>query len=102
MASRLELQIEFETLLGNKNVYFQPPESKKLNYDCIIYYRSRIETKKANNRNYMFANHYDVTLIYRDPDSELPRKILENFQYCTNTNHFTADNLYHDVFTLYY
>ena len=102
MASRLELQAELEALLGSKNVYFQPPESKKLQYDCIVYSRDNIETKKADNKNYMFANRYTLTFIYRDPDSEKPKQILERFDYCRMTNHVVVDNLYHDVYSLYY
>ena len=102
MASRLELQTELETLLDSKNVYFQPPESKKLKYDCIVYNRSTIDTKKADNRNYLLTDRYDVMFIYRDPDSEIPHKILEHFSYCTHSRHYAVDNLYHDVFTLYY
>lgn len=102
MASRLELQVELETILGTKNVYFQPPESKKLIYDCIVYNRSNIASMKADNYNYINTNRYDVTYIYRDPDSEIPMKILEHFPYCTFSRHFVTDNLYHDVFSLYF
>ena len=102
MASRLNLQSEFETLLGNRNVYFQPPESKKLKYDCIVYHRSNLETKKADNKNYIITDRYEVMLIYKDPDSNLPRQILEHFKYCTHSRHYVADNLYHDVFNIYY
>lgn len=102
MASRLKLQSELEELLGSRNVYFQPPESKKLQYDCIVYHRSKIDTRKADNRSYTMLDRYDLTLIYRNPDSELPKKILEHFQYCSHTSFFTVDNLNHDVFTLYY
>lgn len=102
MASRLQLQTELEELLGTRNVYFQPPESKKLQYDCIVYHRSNINTNKADNRNYILTDRYDVTIIYRNPDNDLPKRMLERFRYCTHSNFFTADNLYHDVFTLYY
>ena len=102
MASRLKLQEELEEVLGSRNVYFQPPESKKLTYDCIVYNPSNISTRKANNKNYIFNDRYDVTFIYKDPDSEMPRKILEHFSYCSHSRHFVNDNLYHDVFTLYY
>ena len=102
MASRLELQIELETLLDSKNVYYQPPESKKLEYDAIVYSRSSIDSKKADDKNYLNTNRYDVTFIYRDPDSEIPHAILNNFKYCSHNKHFASDNLYHDVFTIFY
>lgn len=102
MASRLQLQAELEELLGSRNVYFQPPESKKLQYDCIVYHRSNINTNKADNKNYIMTDRYDLTFIYRNPDSDIPKKILEKFEYCSHIRMFTVDNLYHDVFTLYY
>lgn len=102
MASRLELHRELEEILGSKNVYFQPPESKKLSYDCIVYNRSRIETKQANNYNYVAKKRYDITCIYMDPDSQLADRMIEHFQYCRHINHIVVDNLYHDVFSVFY
>lgn len=102
MARRLKLQTELEELLGTRNVYFQPPESKSLKYDCIVYNRSNIDGRNANNYKYTLTDRYDVTIIYRNPDSELPHKMLERFMYCSHSRHFVVDNLYHDVFTLYY
>ena len=47
MASRLDLQSKLEKLLGNKNVYYQPPESLKMEYPAIRYSRSDIDSKYA-------------------------------------------------------
>lgn len=49
MASSLDLQREFQALC--KNVYFQPPESVKLLYPCIVYKRSAGDTRFADNKN---------------------------------------------------
>ena len=102
MARRLQLQAELEELLGSRNVYFQPPESKKLKYDCIIYNLSNIASTKADNKNYLNTNRYDVTFLSRNPDSDMLHKLLEHFQYCTFSRHYVVDNVYHDVFALYY
>ena len=103
MASRSVLQTELEELLGNRNVYFQPPESIKLKYDCIIYSKNNVLGNYANNKsNYLAFDRYELILIYKDPDSDLPRKILDHFQYCRLDRHYVADNLYHDAFNLYY
>lgn len=102
MARRLELQIELETLLNNKNVYFQPPETEKLNYPCIVYTRKNISSNKANDKNYLLHDEYELTLIYRNPDSQLTHKILEHFKYCNFGTHFVSDNLNHDTFNLFY
>lgn len=98
---REALQTLFEELLGSRNVYFQPPESVKLNYPCIVYERSDIRTKSANNKLYLKHKQYMVTYIDEDPDSEIPDKLLE-LEYCSFVRHFTADNLNHDVFALYF
>lgn len=101
MANRLNLQTAFEKLLGSRNVYFDPPESVKMNYDAIRYSRSKIENTFANDSVYKQDDRYEVIAIYRNPDSDLPRKI-SRLPKCTHDRHYVADNLHHDVFTLYY
>ena len=102
MGSRLDLQTELETILGSRNVYFQPPESIKLSYDCIVYNRKDIWNRHADNRNYALEDCYELTVIYRNPDSDLTHTILEHFQYASFTRHFASDNLNHDIITIYY
>ena len=48
MSSRIELQDELENLLGSKNVYYQPPESVKMEYPAIVYRRSNINNNFAD------------------------------------------------------
>lgn len=98
---RETLQTLLEGLLGSCNVYYQPPESVKLSYPCFVYERSGIRTDSANNKIYRKHNRYTVTYIDEDPDSEIPDKLLE-LGYCEFDTHFEADNLNHDVFTLYF
>ena len=102
MANRLDLHEELCDILGSRNVYFQPPESKKIQYDCIVYKRSDIRNRHADNKNYILKDRYELTLIYRDPDSELAHDILNHFQYSNFSRHFTSDNLNHDVIHIYY
>lgn len=101
MNRRLELQELLENLLGSRNVYFQPPTGFQMAYDCIVYSRSHISTSFANNQPYMLNDRYLVTVIYRDPDSDLPKKIALLPQ-CAHDRHYTRDNLNHDTFTLYF
>ena len=102
MDRRLALQTELEELLGSRNVYFQPPESKKLEYPCIIYNRSGIDSKHADDRIYNAVVAYDVMVIDKDPDSNLVEAVLFHFPMINHTRHYTVDNLNHDVFYLYY
>lgn len=101
MASRLDLHEILCNILGSINVYFQPPESIKLEYDCIIYSRKNINNVFADNSIYQQHDLYEVIIIYEDPDSDIPRK-LSLLPMCSFDRHYTSDNLNHDVFTLYY
>lgn len=101
MANRLDLQTLFEELLGSRNVYFDPPESVKMSYPAIRYTRSKIDNTFANNSVYKQDNRYEVTVIYRDPDSELPG-LISRLPMCSHDRGYVADNLHHDVFTLYF
>lgn len=102
MGSRLTLHEELCDILGNTNCYFQPPESLKLKFPCIVYTRYRIVARQADNKNYNRYNQYTVTFITKDPDSDIPNDILDHFTTCRMDRQFTTDNLYHNVFTLYY
>lgn len=102
MASRLNLQDELENLLGNENVYFQPPESLRMSFPCIRYELSNIRPFRANNKAYAIHKAYSVTHIYKDPDSDLINDFLTNFQMCDHDRHYTSDGLHHDVYTIYY
>ena len=101
MANRPDLQTKFEELLGSHNVYFDPPESVKMQYDAIRYKLRKIENTFANDKPYMQNDSYEVTAIYRDPDSDLPRK-LSLLPKCTHDRHYKSNNLHHDVFVLYW
>ena len=107
MGSRLQLHTALCGILGCPErgdacrVYFQPPENLKIQYDCIIYERSEIEAIHADNAPYRLLDRYQVTVIYKNPDSDLPHRIAM-LPMCVHDRHFTADNLNHDVFNLYY
>lgn len=101
MGSRLELQTLLETVLGSDKVYFQPPPSIIMSYPCIVYNRSKIDTKFANNNPYNLEKEYSITVIDKNPDSLIPEKIA-NLPRCIFNRHFTSDNINHDVFILYF
>ena len=101
MEKRLELQALLESILGSENVYFQPPESLKMQYPAIVYKRDFASTQFAGNKPYQHTLRYMVTVIDRNPDSEIPHKIAM-LPLSTFTRFYTADNLNHDVFSLYY
>lgn len=101
MASRHKLHEELVEALGNNRVYFQPPESVKLKYPCIIYKRATGFERNADDESYLMRIRYTVTLIDPNPDSQIIDKIMR-IHYCSFDRHYVADNLNHDVFNVYY
>jgi hypothetical protein len=101
MNRRVELHKILASLLDSGNVYFQPPATVKMRYPCITYRRSRIDATYAGDAPYVSKIRYQVTVIDADPDSQIPEKVgklpLSRFE-----RHFTADNLNHDVYDVYY
>lgn len=101
MSTRVDLQNVLEELLGSRNVYYQPPESLKMNYPAIVYARKTIDNSYANNSVYKQNYAYEITVIDKNPDSEIVNKVSK-LPTCRFDRHFKSDNLNHDVFTLYY
>ena len=102
MGKQLDLNRELRALLPSKHVYYEPPETLKLEYPCIVYHRDFVLTNKADNRNYIMQNRYQLILIDRDGDNPVVKDILNHFQKCTYDRHYIEDGLHHDAFTLYY
>lgn len=101
MAERENLQTILESLLGSGNVYYQPPEAIKMRYPAIRYNRSRMDSKYANNKKYSMMDCYELTVIARLPDDPVIKELLQ-LPYCSYDRHYVADNLHHDVLTIYY
>lgn len=101
MSSRTDLQATLERILGSRNVYYQPPESVKISYPAIVYSRSDIDSKYANDKTYLHTNQYEIIVIDKRPNNIAIEAILE-LPCCGYDRHYTADNLHHDVLTLYY
>lgn len=99
MAPRLSLHQLLETICPN--VYFQPPTNVQMEYPCIVYNRDFADTKFADNEPYSHELRYMVMVIDRNPDSELPGKIAALPKSLFN-RFYTADNLNHDVFNVYF
>ena len=100
-ARRLILQTKLEELIGNKNVYYDPPENLKMRYPAIRYSKSKISTRHADDKIYNKMVRYELIVISSEPDSDIINKILE-FPYSSFDHHYISDNLHHDVLTLYY
>lgn len=101
MGQRLELQTKLENILESSNVYFQPPANIMLEYPCIIYKRDYTKTIFADNNPYHHRKRYQITIIDKNPDSEIPDKIA-NFPLCIFDRFFVANNLNHFVYNLFF
>jgi hypothetical protein len=101
MGLRLDLQTLLEDLLGTGNVYFQPPESVKMVYPCIVYQRYIAKTQFADDVPYAHDERYQVTVIDPDPDSPIPAMVAA-LPMCIKNRFFVVNNLNHDVYNLYY
>lgn len=101
MRTRMELQAMLEDIMGTRNVYFQPPGNVKMAYPCIVYDISQIDLKRANNEPYMENRKYSLTLIDRNPESQILDKLLE-LPYVSFNQHYVSDGLHHFNLSLYY
>ena len=82
--------------------YFQPPSAVKMQYPAIVYSLNDIDTEYANNRIYKTSKAYTVTIIDKNPDSELVDKLLKSSIISKFDRDFTSDNLNHFVFKIMY
>ena len=101
MADRLDLQGLLEELLESRNVYYQSPESVKMQYPAIRYSKKNIQSVYANNSKYLMRDCYELIVISRNPDDPVIKRLLA-LPYCSYDRQYIADNLYHDVLTIYY
>lgn len=101
MAKRLELHEILKGILGSDHVYFQPPSTLKMVYPCIVYRRSQEAREYADGGLYSRMKRYQVIVIERNPDSEIPDKVGA-LPLCSFDRHYTSDNLNHDVYNLYF
>lgn len=101
MAPRLDLHTILVNLLGTDHVYFQGPATMQMVYPCITYRRSDEKPTFANNKLYNNRTQYIVTFVSRDPD-EVIRDRLKELPFCSYDRFYTADNLNHDVYKLFF
>lgn len=101
MASKRELQSKLEELLGSRNVYYNPPESVKMEYPAIRYVKKNIDVKHASNIIHTMKPCYELTVIDTRPDNPIIEKLMK-LPYCSYDRPYKANNLNHDVLTLYF
>lgn len=98
MARRLNLSKTLHEL--SEHVYYQPGPSVQLVYPCIVYKLNHLDPWHAENDKYHLVEGYTLTVIDRNPDSEL-RDRVANLRYCRLARTFETENLHHWVFNIY-
>lgn len=99
--TKLHELLVLTTGLPSAQIYFQPPANVQMKYPCVVYQRDRARTLFADDNPYHKTKRYQVTIIDRDPDSDIPDKV-SNLPMCLFDRFFTANNLNHDVYNIYF
>ena len=99
---REALQSTLETILGSRNVYFQPPNGAKITYPCIVYSIGGGDSMYADNKNYHFTYQWEIKYMDTNPVNDVVKKIMDTFQMTRFNRRYVADHINHDVIILYY
>lgn len=101
MGRRVDLHNLICETIGSRNAYYQPPATVKLKYPCVVYRLDDMPIIHADNKPYHWDHAYLLTVIDRDPESEIREKIAA-LPTCRFQRFFVSDNLNHYVFRVYY
>lgn len=101
MGNRLDLQTLLEDIIKSDNVYFQPPSNFQMNYPCIVYSVSDVETKYANNLPYGHLTRYQVKVIDANPDSLIP-SLIANLPTSSFERKYVSANLNNTIYNIYF
>lgn len=82
-------------------VYFQPSVNVTMSFPCIVYERDYEDVKFAGDMPYNRTKRYKVTVIDRNPDSEIPDRVAA-LPMCSFDRYFVADNLHHYSYKIYF
>lgn len=72
-----------------------------MQYPCIVYQRDSSYVDFADDIPYKGCKRYQLTVIDRNPDSEIPDQV-EAMRYCAFSRFLVADDLNHFIFRLYF
>lgn len=99
--SRVELDRILRSTLGSSNVYFDPPESFKLRYPCIVYSLAGHSEVFADDSQYYGMKRYTLDYITQDADDPMA-DTLDELRYCRLNRPYTADGLFHFAYEIYF
>lgn len=99
--TRLEFQTFLETLKGDRNVYYQPPNNTRMKYPAIRYNLADLKNIPADDIAYLQGTAYQLMYITDDPD-DVMIKTLSKLPFCKFDRWYAADNLNHYVYIIFY
>lgn len=99
--TRVELDRILRSTLGTSNVYFDPPESFKLKYPCIVYSLSGRTENFADGSRYYDIKRYTMIYITKDADDPMV-DTLDELKYCRLSRPYTSDGLFHYAYDIYF
>lgn len=99
MGNRIDLHNKLKAF--GTDVYFQPKQNITLVYPCIVYERDDSWVTHANNNLYRSKKQYQVTVIDRDPDSQIP-DMVEALPLSRLSRAYQVDGLYHTSFNIFF
>ena len=97
MELRDKLEAIMEECEEEPHLYFQAPESVKMEYPAIRYNLSTLTSDYADDTPYHNTVSFEITYITRSPSSKVPHRLLKEPMLAFD-RHYRADNLYHYVY----
>ena len=97
--SRLDLHRHLTNVCDH--VYFQPGTNVQMVYPCIVYNLSGENRFFANDKAYLRARQYDVTIIDKDPDSIVTTKLESELPTISLVTAMVTEGLNHFVYSIY-
>ena len=98
--SRLDFQRELRKYAPE--AYYVRPLNNHMDYPCFVYKSIAPRQVRADNRNYMTVNGYDVLYISETENEGIAETMTEAFGYCSAGAPYVKDDLFHYPFTIYY
>lgn len=100
---RIQLHEKLCSILGSRNVYYDPPENVKMQYDCIVYSLSQVNQVYANNFTYANSPGYLLTIVTRTPEAQtrIVEELMKTFSYVGWDRAYVIDHLHHAVVSIY-
>lgn len=100
--SLIELQAEYAALEGVKNAYYQDPGDSSMHPPYVMIDESAPnDVKHADNVIFSKMKGYQITLVLRDPVSEIP-DLVEALPYTRFDRKFRTNGLHHYTYIRFF